>query len=617
MFATRIEERPMRDKWPIKIALVLVCVCTLAASTEGYSQAELMQVPQPVHIEVIPTVDRYPAGGSYSMLLHVTVDEPWHVNSDKPLEDFLIPTKISMDLPEGVSAGRLVFPRAQMKAFDFSDTELSVFEREFYVLCSIAISSSVEPGKLKAGGAMEYQACNDILCLPPQTEPFEIVMEVVDEGESFDARNEEVLSRAKASLTGSDGGEGTFGATFGSRSLLITFFLIYVGGLALNLTPCVYPLIPITVGYFGGQSEGRKGRLLIHAILYVLGMSVTYSILGLFASLTGSMLGQALQNPIVLIFIALVMVVLALSMFGVYEIRVPQFIARGAGQAKQGYFGTAFMGLTVGIIAAPCIGPFVLGLMTYVGEKGDPVLGFVMFFILAIGLGTPFMLLALFSGGINRLPSSGDWMVWVRKVFGIVLIAMAVYFLSPLMSSGLLKFIVLLLALVSGLYLGFLEGSGKGRPGFLWIKRATGVAIVLLGVYFIVPTGEAREELAWIPYDEEVLESQKELGKPVMIDFTADWCIPCKELDHFTFSDPRVVALSREMVVVKADLTSFGSPESVALRERFSIKGVPTVIFLDRNGIERRDLRFVGFIDAEALLKKLGQLGLGSTEGTS
>ena len=224
---------------------------------------------------------------------------------------------------------------------------------------------------------------------------------------------------------------------FGDRGIFVTLLLVFLGGLALNLTPCVYPMIPITISYFGGQSQGKKGSLVAHACLYVIGMAVTYSVLGVFAAMTGSLFGTALQYPPVLIGIALVMVLLALSMFDVYEFRMPAFLNRLAGGSQKGFAGTFLMGLTVGIVAAPCIGPFVLGLLTYVGNKGNAFLGFVLFFVLALGMGVPFIVLGVFSGSIKKLPRSGAWMVWVRKVFGFILLAMAVYFLEPLFPDPL------------------------------------------------------------------------------------------------------------------------------------------------------------------------------------
>jgi thiol:disulfide interchange protein DsbD len=149
---------------------------------------------------------------------------------------------------------------------------------------------------------------------------------------------------------------------------------------------------------------------------------------------------------------------------------------------------------------------------------------------------------------------------------------------------------------------------------FPWVKKAVGLLIVLVGIYFILPGETATSELPWIPFEEGVLDQQRRSGRPAMIDFTADWCIPCKELDHYTFSDPRFVALSKEMFLIKVDLTSFSSPQSIAVREKFGIKGVPTVLFLDRGGQEIEDLRFVGFIDADTLIRKLDELGLDTSE---
>ena len=226
---------------------------------------------------------------------------------------------------------------------------------------------------------------------------------------------------------------------FDQKGLFLIFIGAFFGGLALNLTPCIYPLIPITISYFGGQAEGKKGSVILHSVIYVVGMAATYSILGSIAAFTGSLFGAALQIPAVLIGVAAVMVLLALSMFNVYEIRVPAFMNKFAGGSQKGYFGTFFMGLTCGIIAAPCIGPFVLGLLTYVGNRGNVLLGFSLFFVLALGLGIPFLLLGIFSGSLNKLPRSGAWMVWVRTIFGFILLAMAVYFLkspsSPTRSS--------------------------------------------------------------------------------------------------------------------------------------------------------------------------------------
>ena len=219
-------------------------------------------------------------------------------------------------------------------------------------------------------------------------------------------------------------------------AMLWTLLGVFAGGLALNLTPCVYPLIPITVSYFGGRSGQGRGKLAVHGLLYLGGLSVTNSVLGLVAALTGSLMGAALQNPIVLVVVAGVLVFFATSLFGFWELQLPQSLTSAASKSYAGYFGTLFMGLTLGVVAAPCLGPFVLGLLTWVASMGSPWLGFLIFFTLSLGLGVPLFFLAMFSGSLEKLPGSGEWMLWVRKLMGWVLVGMAAYFVKPLLPSS-------------------------------------------------------------------------------------------------------------------------------------------------------------------------------------
>ncbi|MBI4598180.1 MAG: sulfite exporter TauE/SafE family protein, partial [Candidatus Omnitrophica bacterium] len=205
------------------------------------------------------------------------------------------------------------------------------------------------------------------------------------------------------------------------------FLFAFLGGLALNLTPCVYPLIPITISFFAGQAQQRVARTALLAVCYVLGLAITYSTLGLVASLTGGMLGATLQQPWVPVFVAMVMVALGLSLCGLFEFRIPAALTSRLGVARTGAVGALIMGLTVGIIAAPCIGPFVLGMLLYVGQLGRPVVGFWLFFALALGLGLPYLFLGIFAGQLHRLPRSGAWLTWVKQALGCVLFGVALY----------------------------------------------------------------------------------------------------------------------------------------------------------------------------------------------
>jgi len=344
--------------------------------------------------------------------------------------------------------------------------------------------------------------------------------------------------------------------------------------------------------------------------LYLLGMATMYSVLGLVAALTGSLFGSALQSPFVLAFVALVMVALSMSMFGFYEIRIPLKLAGIAGTAIQGVAGSFMMGLTVGIVAAPCIGPFVLGLLTFVGETGNPVLGFSLFFTLAIGLGLPFVVLAIASGNISQLPKSGEWMEWIRKMFGVILLGMALYFLRPVLGDPVYFGALGLLLIAGGVMLGFIFRVTSTALFFNAFRRFVGVAAPLYGLYLILTPGnivarDAHAGIEWQIYDAGALAAARSDGRPIVIDFSADWCLPCKELEHKTFNQPEVIEAAKPFVALRADLTRSSSEEVKGLRKQFKIVGVPTVVFIDGEGKERDDLRVVQFVDAEEFHKRL------------
>jgi len=392
-------------------------------------------------------------------------------------------------------------------------------------------------------------------------------------------------------------------------ALLWTLLGIFAGGLALNLTPCVYPLIPITVSYFGGRiAQGKRG-LIGHGICYIGGLALTNSLLGVVAALTGGLIGALLQSPLVLIAIAAVLAAFAMSLFGFWELRLPFWLTQAAAKSYTGFFGSFFMGITLGVVAAPCIGPFVLGLLTWVATLGDPLIGFVIFFTLSLGLGTPLFVLALFSGQLANLPKSGEWMNWVRYLMGWVLIGMAAYFVRPILPLLLQQYLLAAVAVAAGVHLGWLDKTAAIFRAFPWVKAVVGTVCLVTGTVLIGNQVFEGPPVNWHRYSDRLLAESVEKNKPVIIDFYANWCAPCRELDDITFHHPDIVKLSRDdFIMVKVDLTEKGGQNYDRLLSEYNVKGVPTVVFIDKLGKERQDLRLVDFTQPDEFLIRMVSL---------
>ncbi|HEX2867932.1 MAG TPA: cytochrome c biogenesis protein CcdA [Ignavibacteriales bacterium] len=565
--------------------------------------------------------DKVPSGGKIKLTARVSIESSWHINSNKPNEDYLIPTTLGLDKsknPAKVQLTGLRYPAAKNIKFEFSETPVSVYEGEAVITGEVQVPAGTKPGKYPLKVVLSYQSCNNNTCLPPSEASSELTLNVT-EGALAEAKTPADTAKAvsntvvvntppksdnetKASLqqtASSEAGGSSLSDKLASSGLFFSLLIVFLGGLALNLTPCVYPLVPITIGYFGGQSEGSTGKLFSLGILYVLGMALTYSVIGVVTALSGAVFGTAMQNPVVVIAVAMVLFALSLSMFGVYEFKLPDALVAKAGGAKGGYFGAFFMGLTMGIVAAPCIGPFVLGLVTFVGAKGDPYYGFMMFFFLALGLGFPYLLLALFSGKIKSLPRAGMWMEAVKHIFGFILLGMALYFLEPILPKSFGKYVLPVYMILAAMYLLIMDKAASNVKGMKIFKMAFSVLIIAAAVYMLLPEKKSTPE--WKYYSEEAYTTSLKSGKPMIIDFFADWCIPCKELDGMTFSNARVIDESRRFHTYKVDMTKSLSEETEHVRNKFKIVGMPTVLIINSKGEEVR--RLTGFVNAEEFYK--------------
>lgn len=575
----------------------------------SFQQIIFAQGSDVVKIAVKESSVKVSQGDEFKTTLEITIDQTWHINSQKPNDDFLIPSEITAK-GNGVKLIKVIYPEAHNIKLAFSEELVSVYEGTASAKLTFRVDKNAPVGKQKVQVTLDYQACNDMTCMPPNDVAAEFEIEVT-ENQSKDTSQVAVTSDTdvkdlesdfeqlkKNSQQSQSSDENSIASTLEGSGIFLSLIFVFLAGLALNLTPCVYPLIPITIGYFGGQAEGKTSRLVLLGLLYMLGMALTYSVVGVITSLSGAVFGSLLQNPFVIIVIVLLFVALALSQFGVYEFKLPDSLVAKAGGAKGGTFGAFFMGLTMGIVAAPCIGPFVLGLVTYVAAKGDPLYGFLMFFVLALGLGLPYLFLAIFSGKIKSLPRAGIWMEGVKHIFGFILIGMALYFLDPILPKVVQGYVLPVFGIIAALILLFIDKTANDAKGFRTFKTVFSVVVLALSIYVLIPSEKLEPE--WKQFSIHGYQSSLNNNERMVIDFYADWCIPCKELDAITFSDKRVIEKFDRFTVYKVDMTK-NNETNEQLRKKFNVIGMPTVLIIDANGNETK--RITGFVNADEFLR--------------
>lgn len=565
---------------------------------------QMMSSADKVDIQTAVSVNQVEQGSEFKAVVFLNLQYPWHVNSHTPTLDWLIPTELTITRADNLILSDIRYPPAKTMTFGFADEPLDVYEKESPIYLSFRTSSSIEPGAHVIEAVLRIQACDDMQCLAPANVDVRIPFTVVEQGAGSEPANEELFAAFDAGVAGGGSGMGSEISSLFEGNFLLALIGIFLIGLALNLTPCVYPMISVTVSLFGSRQESNTWKVFGQAVVYVLGIATMYSALGVMAALSGGLFGSWLQSPWMLSFIGLLMFGLALSMFGLYEIQVPYWLTSKLGTGNTtGTIGTYISGMVVGIFAAPCVGPPIIALLAYVGTVGDPLFGFWIFFVLSLGLGLPYLILGTFSGLMQKMPKSGVWMEWVKKVFGIVLIGVGGFYLGLAFFPQVVEWVIVTTLLAGGLYLGFLERSGTDKKGFQLVKYATGTVAIVLGIMFYMNL--QKEGIIWEMYTEEKIANAAANNHAVMIDFYADWCIPCMELERITFTDATVIDNTLDMVRLKVDLTHFDSPESEALRQQYNIAGVPTIVFIDPEGNEVREARVVGFMRPNEFMRRV------------
>ncbi len=584
----------------------------------GSAWAQLKQVQ--FKTEVILERVAYAPGAVVNGVVVMQVDKPYHVNSNPASEDYLIPTELRIEAGKGYKVGPIVYPKPIEKAFAFSEGKpIKIYEGRVPIKFQLRLDKAVPKGSLRVKATLRYQACDDTSCYPPQRTPIEIKIPIADKDGAPNPSYPKALQESDSSggkedsspgglieySTGSGGLVGDLEEAFRTGRWVWFTLILFVGGLALNLTPCVLPLIPITLGFFSMQSRGQVGQRVGLSALYALSMAAMYALLGTVASLAGKAFGFQFQNPWVLGVLIALIVLFALALFGVYKFQVPPALMRFVG-ARQGWIGAILMGVLAGVAAAPCIGPVIAALIPIVAALANPMVGFLCFLALGLGLGTPYFVAGLFYERVQqRIPRSGEWTILVERIFGVLLLAVALFFANSLMTPEVYGWAWVAFLGLTALYFLFGERKEITQPRVVRFKQVLGVVFAALMVHNALSMMRPKGEIVWEPYDAQKLEQAKADGKPVLIDFTAKWCQACGELKHYTFTDPDVVRESERFVRLVVDATTESDPTVQDALKRHAVVGLPTVIFIDSQGNERRDLRLTGFERADKFLKRM------------
>ncbi len=615
--------------------LLLLCFIAPVSNAEGFMD-RFGGARQPVFL---------PPDQAFA--LNVSVRDAYTLQADFRITPgyYLYRDKISFKTNDkAIKITAVELPKGKVKQ-DPNFGAIEVFQQSFQAVIALERSgASAETVTLNAS----YMGCSEQgLCYPPITPVLRVSLPDAKTGQRAPPAMTEApppsaitplpVAPASAGLPGNENTpneNAKIAQLFkgGSFWLIVSFF--FGAGLLLALTPCVFPMIPILSGIIVGRGHKiTHMHAFILSLAYVLGMAITYAAAGVAAGFSGNLISNALQTPWVLGSFSALFVLLSLSMFGLYELQLPsswQSKLTGASNHLHGghLSGVFAMGALSAIIVGPCVAAPLAGALLYIGKTHDAVLGGAALFALALGMGAPLLLIGTSAGVL--LPKAGAWMESVKKFFGAMLLALAIWIVQPLLPIGVQMLLWGALLIFSGVYLRALDALPHNAGGWHRLFKGVGLIALLLGAAYLVGALSGAHDLlrplgnigrstaqapatAQFPRVRDVAELDRRIaqarGQMVMLDFYADWCVSCKEMERFTFADAAVQAKLKPVLLLQADVTS-NSEADQALLKRFGLYGPPGIIFFDKQGKELGDFRVTGYQDAAHFLQSLQAAGI-------
>ncbi|MCG7991753.1 MAG: protein-disulfide reductase DsbD [Candidatus Thiodiazotropha lotti] len=574
--------------------------------------------------------------------LSARVEDGTHLQLDWAIAEgtYLYQDKIKLSLAENQTAvlGQFDLPQAEIKQDsvrpDGTIGDVAVYHDQVALNVPL-VRSSTDPGEVVLEA--KYQGCAEIgVCYPPITKQFTLSLPGISaaQAEESTAAVASTSAAPPPEQLQSETDEITNTLKGGSTLVIISIFFLL--GLGLAFTPCIFPMIPILSGIIAGHGDQITTRkAFVLSLVYVLAMAITYTIAGVLAGLFGENLQAYFQNPWILSSFALVFVLLALSMFGFYDLQLPSSLQSRLTEVsnkQQGdsLAGVAIMGFLSALIVGPCVAPPLAGALIYIGQTGDALLGGLALFALSMGMGAP--LIAIGTSAGKLLPRAGSWMDAVKAVFGVALLGVAIVMLERIIPAEVAMVLWGILLIISAVYMGALRNLQIEASGWQKLWKGLGVVFLVYGTLMLVGAAaggkdtvqplrglalgggsdSAHQELVFkriksLQDLQQEVASASAAGQSVMLDFYADWCVSCKEMEKYTFTDAGVIAALSNTVLLQADVTANDDIDQALLQGHFGLPGPPAIIFYGADGQERKAYRVVGFKPAEAFAEHAQQ----------
>lgn len=459
--------------------------------------------------------------------------------------------QIKFTEPNDITSGELILD----PIVEFSDEAGSKkvkkgLKNKSYISTFIEFPNSFSPQYKELKANLTYAACTKKYCLTPKEIPLLIPLPTTPAPVLTKNSDKDYSAIIKEKI---------------ETNLPFALILIFIFGFLSSLTPCIYPLIPITLAVIGSKSDKKTTKLKAFtlSVIYVHGIAFTYSLLGVFAAKTGGLFGASLSHPLVLVALAILFFLLSLSMFGFFEIKTPLWIQNKLHKKKSddGFISVFISGIVAGVVASPCVGPVLVGILAYIAQTQNAFLGFILLFTFAMGLGVLLIIIGTFSSLVSKLPRSGGWLNIVKNSFAVMMFFVSVYYLYQALETR------------------------KSLDNNL-------------------QTEKHQSSLPWVKFSPELVEKAKQEGKPVMIDFYADWCAACVELEKHTFPNEKIKDISKSFILLKVDATE-PFPELEDLQKQYKVFGLPTIVFISKTGEILFSSSLTGFEDADKLFNRM------------